>query len=176
MPPAKSELEGSMATDKPITRERILRILNAQAEKTARAIAGLDEATLSLPARDDGWTAKEILAHMAWGHEAMLALAQNRVPSEQISGAFDLDAHNEAQRQRTRDLPLADVLVLLDQARQKVRAYVEQVDEADFNQMIHTPWMGDHPQGQFLIFPALHEGGHRAQLETWRATLEETAQ
>lgn len=164
-----------MATEKPITRERILRILEAQAEKTARAIAGLDEATLNLPAREDGWTAKEILAHMASGHEGMLALAQGRGPSEQASGAFDLDAHNEAQRQRTHDLPLAEVLVLLDQARQKVRTYVEQVGEAELNQIVSTPWMGDHPQGQFLIYPALHEGGHRAELEKWRATLVEKA-
>ncbi len=32
--------------------------------------------------------------------------------------------------------------------------------------------MGDHAQGQFLIYPALHEGSHRAELEQWRATLE----
>lgn len=164
-----------MAADKPITRERILRILDAQAEKTARAIAGLDEATLNLPARDDGWTAKEILAHMASGHEGMLALAQGRGPAGEASGNFDLDAHNEAQRQRTRDLPLADVLALLDRARQQVRAYVTQVDEAELNQIVRTPWMGDHPQGQFLIYPALHEGGHRAELEKWRATLGEEA-
>jgi len=105
----------------------------------------------------------------------MLALAQGRGPSEQVSGAFDLDAHNEAQRQRTHDLPLAEVLVLLDQARQKVRAYVEQVGETELNQIVSTPWMGDHPQGQFLIYPALHEGGHRAELEKWRATLVEKA-
>jgi uncharacterized protein (TIGR03083 family) len=173
MPLAKSDLEGSMATDKPITRERILRILDAQAEKTARAIAGLDEASLNLPARGDGWTAKEILAHMASGHDGMLALAQGRAPAIQAPGAFDLDAHNEAQRQRTRDLPLADVLAMLDQARQRVRTHVEQVDEAELNQLVCTPWMGDHPKGQFLIYPALHEGGHRAELEKWRATLAE---
>jgi len=162
-----------MATEKPITRERILRILDTQAEKTARAIAGLDEASLNLPARGDGWTAKEILAHMASGHDGMLALAQGRVPAVQAPGAFDLDAHNEAQRQRTRDLPLADVLAMLDQARQRVRTHVEQVDEAELNQLVCTPWMGDHPKGQFLIYPALHEGGHRAELEKWRATLAE---
>jgi uncharacterized protein (TIGR03083 family) len=172
---AISDLEGSMATDKPITRERILRILDAQAEKTARVIAGLDEAALNLPARDDGWTAKEILAHMASGHEGMLALAQGRISREQASGAFDIDKHNEAQRQRTRDLPLTDVLLLLDQARQRVRAYIEQMDEADLNKIVCTPWMGDHPKGQFLIYPALHEGGHRAELEKWRATLVEKA-
>ena len=164
-----------MATDKPITRERILRILDAQAEKTARTIAGLDEAALNLPARDDGWTAKEILAHMASGHEGMLALAQGLIPSEKASGVFDLDAHNEAQRQRTHDLPLTDVLILLDRARQEVRAYIQQVDEADLNQIVRTPWMGDHPKGQFLIYPALHEGGHRAELEKWRVALGEKA-
>lgn len=164
-----------MATDKPITCERILRILDAQAEKTARAIAGLDEVTLNSLARDDGWTAKEILAHMASGHEGMLALAQDRGPTMEAPGAFDLDAHNEAQRQRTRDLPLADVLALLDRARQQVRIYVGQVDEAELNEVVCTPWMGDHPKGQFLIYPALHEGGHRAELEKWRATLGEEA-
>lgn len=160
-----------MASDKPITRDRILRILDAQAQKTAHTIAGLDEATLNQPAREDGWTAKDILAHMISGHEGMLLLAQGRIPGGQTAESFDLDASNEAWRQACRDLPLAEVLARLEQARASVRAYIEQVDEAEYQQLVHTPWMGDHPLGQFLIYPALHEGGHRAELERWRAAL-----
>lgn len=155
--------------DKPITRQRILRILDSQAQKTAQAIAGLDEATLNRPARDDGWTAREILAHMASGHEGMLALAQGQAPA---GHSFDLDAYNEAQRQRAGGMSVAEVLAWLEAARGTVRAYVEQVDEAAYGEMVHTPWMGDHPLGQFLLYPALHEGSHRAELEAWRATLE----
>lgn len=160
-----------MAGDKPITRERILRILDGQAEKTAKAIAGLDETMLSLPAREDGWTAKEILAHMIAGHEGMLLLAQGAVPGGQAVDAFDLNAYNEARRRACRDLSVAEILARLEQMRARVRAYIEQVDEADYEQLVHTPWMGDHPMGQFLIYPALHEGGHRAELERWRAAL-----
>jgi len=158
-------------SDKPITRERLLRILDGQARKTAQAIAGLDEAALDRPARDDGWTAKEILAHIATSHEGLLRLAQGRMPEGPAVAEFNLDEYNEAQRQKYRDLPLAEVLALLDGARQKVRVYIEQVDEVEYNDLVRTPWLGDHPQGQFLMFPALHEGGHRAQLEAWRATL-----
>ena len=161
-----------MSSNKPITRERILRILEDQAAKTSRVIAGLDEATLNLPARGDGWTAKEILAHMIAGHEGMLLLAQGRVPGGQALDSFDLNANNEAQRLAYRDLPLAEILTRLDEVRGRVRAYIEEVDEADYQQMVHTPWMGDFPKGQFLIYPALHEGGHRAELERWRTTLQ----
>jgi uncharacterized damage-inducible protein DinB len=162
-----------MTTDKPITRERLLRILDTQAQKTAQAIAGLDETALDLPARDDGWTARDILAHMASGHEGMLALAQGRVPGGLAFDAFELDAHNEAQRQRARSLSLAQVLARLEAARGEVRAYIEQVDETEYGDLVHTPWMGEHLKGRFLMYPALHEGGHRAELEAWRATLQE---
>jgi uncharacterized protein (TIGR03083 family) len=160
-----------MATDKPITRERLLRILDGQAEKTRRVIAGLDEATLNLPARDDGWTARDILGHMASGHEGMLALAQGRAPAGQSFEDFDLDAHNEAQRQCARALSLDEVLAWLETARAATRRYIEETDEAEYGDLVRTPWMGDHPKGQFLMYPALHEGGHRAELEAWRATL-----
>jgi uncharacterized protein (TIGR03083 family) len=161
-----------MMAEKPITRERLLRILDSQAQKTARAIGGLDEATLNMPARDDGWTARDILAHMASGHEGMLALARGKLPSGQSFDSFDLDEHNEAQRQRARDLPLADVLAWLEAARAEVRAHIEHVDQTEYGDLVRTPWMGDHPKGQFLMYPALHEGGHRAELEPWRAGLE----
>ncbi len=164
-----------MSTEKPITRERLLRILDTQAQKTAQAIAGLDEAALDLPARDDGWTARDILAHMAAGHEGMLALAQGRVPGGLAFEQFDLDAHNEAQRQDARSLSLAEVLARLEAARSQVRAYIQGVDEASYGEVVRTPWMGEHSKGQFLLFPALHEGGHRAELEAWRATLEARA-
>jgi uncharacterized damage-inducible protein DinB len=160
-----------MTTEKPITRERLLRILDSQAQKTAQAIAGLDEGTLNLPARDDGWTAKDILGHMASAHEGMLALAQGRMPGGPAAEPFDLDQHNETQRQRARGLSLAQVLAWLELARGDVRDYIEAVDEAEYGDLVPTPWMGDHPKGQFLMYPALHEGGHRAELETWRATL-----
>jgi uncharacterized damage-inducible protein DinB len=158
-------------TDKPITRERLLHILDSQAQKTAQAIAGLDEATLDLPARDDGWTARDILAHIASGHEGMLALAQGRVPGGLAFESFSLDEHNEAQRQLARSLTLGEVLDRLEAARGQVRAFIEQEDEARYGDVVHTPWMGGHARGQFLMYPALHEGGHRVELEAWRATL-----
>lgn len=161
-----------MTTDKPITRERLLRILDGQAAKTARTIADLDEATLNLPARPDGWTAKEILAHLIAAYEGFYLLVQGQVPDGMAGESFDLDAYNESRRLACRDVPVAEVLARLEAARGRIRAYIEQADESDYRQVIHTPWMGDHPQGQFLMYPALHEGGHRAELERWRAALE----
>jgi uncharacterized damage-inducible protein DinB len=162
-------------SDKPITRDRLLRVLDGQATKTGAIIGGLDDAALMQPARDDGWTAKEILAHMAWGHEGMLACALGQVPGGLGASTFDLDGYNEAQRQRVADLSVADVLAWLEAARGRLRAYIDQLDEAHYGELVHTPWMGDHAMGQFLMFPALHEGGHRAQLEQWRASREAKA-
>ncbi|HNS51463.1 MAG TPA: DinB family protein [Anaerolineae bacterium] len=161
-------------SDVPITRERLLRILDGQAAKTRIVIAGLDETQLSQPARQDGWTAKEVLAHMAWGHEGMLACVLGQaVPGQE--GPFDLDAFNEARRQQAASLSVAEVLAWLEEARGSVRALIEQLDEARYYDVIHTPWMGDHCLGQFLMFPALHEGGHRTELAAWRAAMETPA-
>jgi uncharacterized damage-inducible protein DinB len=157
--------------DKPITQERLLRILDGQASKTEAAIAGLDEAAFDLPARHDGWTAKEVLGHIASAHEAMLALAQGA--QAWSTGDFDLDAVNEDQRQRTSGMALPEVLTWLEKARASVRAYILEVSPSQYDETVHTPWMGDHPKGQFLMYPALHEGGHRVELEAWRSTLTE---
>ena len=158
--------------DKPVTRERLLRILDGQAAKTEATIAGLDEATCDCPARPDGWTAKEVLGHMASGHQGMLALAQGGWMGGVDPGSFDLDRYNEEQRQRSHAMSLSDVLDWLRAARGEVRAYIEALGEAAYQEEVHTPWMGDHPRGKFLLFPALHEGGHRLELERWRASLE----
>lgn len=162
-------------SDAPITRERLLRILDGQAAKTSAVIAGLDESQLAQPARQDGWTAKEVLAHMAWGHEGMLACALGQIVPGQEGPAFDLDAYNEARRRQAASLSVAEVLAWLQEARGRVRALIEQVDEARYQDVIHTPWMGDHLLGQFLMFPSLHEGGHRTELAAWRAALEPQA-
>jgi uncharacterized damage-inducible protein DinB len=161
-------------SDKPITRERLLHILDGQAAKTRSVIAGLDEGALAQPARNDGWSAKEILAHMAWGHEGMLACALGQQLGDEDKAGFDLDAYNQARRQGVADLSVAEVLAWLEAARGRVRATIEQLDEVRYEDAVHTPWMGDHRLGQFLMFPALHEGGHRAELERWRASLEES--
>jgi hypothetical protein len=159
-------------SEKPITRERLLRVLDGQAQKTAHTIAGLDEAALNRPARGDGWTAKEILGHMASGYEGMLALAEGRIPGEAALDTFNLDAHNQASRECAACMSLEQVLDWLAAARSHMRACIEQTDEAAFGELVHTPWMGDHPRGQFLMFPALHEGGHRVELEQWRTVIQ----
>jgi uncharacterized damage-inducible protein DinB len=156
-------------SDKPITPERLLRILDSQAQKTAHAIAGLDAAAFDEVARHDGWTARDVLGHIASGYEGLLALAQNRVPGELEPETFDLDIYNELRRHQARRLSLAELLSRLETARRAMRDYIEATDEDAYAEMVHIPWMGDHPRGQFLMFPALHEGGHRAQLDEWRA-------
>ena len=161
--------------DAPITRERLLRILDGQAAKTRGVIAGMAEPQLAQPAREDGWTAKEVLAHMAWGYEGMLACALGQVVPGQTGAGFDLDAYNEARRQQVASLSAAEVLAWLEEARGRVRALIEQVDEARYQDVIHTPWMGDHLLGQFLMYPSLHEGGHRTEMAAWRAALETKA-
>jgi hypothetical protein len=165
-----------MTTDKPITRERLLRVLDGQIQKTDRLIAALlarGPAAFDRPARDDGWTAKEILAHMAWGYLGLLTLAEGQAPPGSEAGAFDLDAFNETQRQKAASLPLADVLARLATARARLQAAIEATPEDDYGRVVHTPWMGDHSLGQFLMFPALHEGGHRQEIERWQAAQED---
>jgi uncharacterized protein (TIGR03083 family) len=154
-------------TDKPITQERILRILEGQAAKTDRLIASLDASECDRPARGDGWTVKEIVAHMASGHEGMLALAQGRIPGGVDLAVFDIHEYNEAQRRRSASMSLAEVLDWLQTARQQVRAYVEELDETEYAHIVSVPWLGENPRGQFLLFPALHEGGHRVEIEQW---------
>ena len=111
---------------------------------------------------------------MASGHEGLLALAQGRAPGGQSFEDFHLDAHNEAQRQRARALsPRRGAGLAGNGPGDDATHYIEQADEAEYGDLVRTPWMGDHAKGQFLMYPALHEGGHRAELEAWRAALEE---
>jgi hypothetical protein len=108
---------------------------------------------------------------MAWAYEGFLAVALGRVPGGADAAAFDLDAFNDARRNEVAGMSVVEVLDWLHTARRHIRECIEQLDEACYGEAVHTPWMGDHLRGQFMMFPSLHEGGHRQELEQWRLRL-----
>lgn len=95
--------------------------------------AGLDEARLTEPGVMDGWSVKDILAHVTtWEEEALrylpIIMDGGRTPrySQKYGG---IDAFNAQMAEKKGDLPLAEVLRQLEETHRRLIDYVRGVPE-----------------------------------------------
>ena len=102
-----------------------------------RAIDGCAEADLSKPIRDDGWSAFQILSHLAISCRGLLALAKahfraasagQEVP---VDPGFDLNRWNEEQVALWAERSLADVRTDWAETQRRFHAFIAELSEAD---------------------------------------------
>jgi len=109
-----------------------------------QAIAGLDEAALSAPGPDGGWSIKDHLAHLSDWDRRLLAGIQGRPPYEAMGvdralwEADDLDRLNAALYERSRARAAAEVLAEFRATRQQVLDALEPLAEADLHRPFNT--------------------------------------
>ncbi len=98
----------------------------------------------------DGWRARDVLAHIAlWERAANWKLTGAPVPNAadlMDRDPWDLDAFNEAMRERWRDRSAADVVAELRAAHEALVATVQEAPDEDCA-----------PQGR--VWVAIHEDG-----------------
>jgi hypothetical protein len=110
------------------------------------AIAALDDAALLEPAPGmDGWTRKDVLAHMEWwnDHSARVveALTAGREPYPR-EGPFDVDALNARILDQNRDRTAADVRTGEATSFARLVERVEAASEEELFEVGRYPWLG----------------------------------
>jgi uncharacterized protein (TIGR03083 family) len=119
-------------------RQQLLRQLDKAWTAFNASYAGLSDAQLTEPGVMDGWSVKDILAHVTtWEEEALKYLpliAAGGRPPRYSTLYGGIDAFNAQMTAQKQGLSLADVLRQLDETHQRLVAYIHGAPEALFTQ------------------------------------------
>jgi Protein of unknown function (DUF1706) len=122
-----------------------------RAHAALEAAAGrLDEAAFMAEVPDmDGWTCKDVLAHVSWWSEhsagVVEALLAGRDPYPRDGAPFDIDAHNARVLAESRGRSLDDVRRAEADAYRRVVAAVETAGEVDLLEPGRFAWLAGEP-------------------------------
>ncbi len=150
-------------------RRHLLARLAAERAGLLEQLIGLDETTLTEVPVLDGWTVKDLLAHIAawdrWELREMKRILGGEPPD--LSAIRDMDSYNAAVVAAWRDRPLTEVLAELREARAAWVAWLRTLPEEQF-------FLQRLFGGEDWSFPGCvevqwrHDAEHAAQISAWR--------
>lgn len=129
-------------------------------------VGALDDAQLTQPALDAGWSVKDVLAHVsAW--ERLCAswledVAHGRMPER--PEVRDVDGTNAREYERARDLPRREILAASRRSYEAILDSVRALSEADLADQTRFGW----PTWQMASSNSdEHYREHTDQIESW---------
>jgi hypothetical protein len=118
-----------------------------------------------LSQRADGWTAHDIVAHVADSNYGLALMALGEIkpqlPLNPETGWMDVDDYNEQRRARNASLPRAKITERLSTSLDHMRRAIEGTDDMDAPSPIGPP----HTMGTWLRRMVQHNQEHRQELE-----------
>jgi hypothetical protein len=148
-----------------MTRERLLKRVDAAWAAFTNSYAGLTESQLLQPGVTTAWSVRDIIVHVTtWEEEAVThlpgILAGRRPPRYSVTHG-GITAFNALMTDRRKDLPLAEVFTLQAAAHRRVMALIKRVpedqlgSETRFRRRLRLDTYG-------------HYAGHTAAILKWR--------
>ena len=113
------------------TREQLLAALRADAARLPELVGAIGEAELERGVYENGWNARQLLAHLAaieWTYPRLIERAQAGGSGSSAGGTFDMDAYNERQVAKRAEAGIAE---LLEEFGRNRAATIEAVAAAD---------------------------------------------
>ena len=151
-------------------RAHLLADLAVERIRLLEQITGLDEKTLSESPVFDDWTAKDLLAHVAFWDEFVTGRVRMILEGREgeIVGV-DLDARNLAVHAERKDWPLAQAVEACVNARADFLATLARLSDEELHRQRHFPW-GEASVRLWTGWRAMHDAEHAADLAAWRPT------
>jgi uncharacterized protein (TIGR03083 family) len=121
----------------------------------------------------DGWTVKEILAHIAaWDREIARGLDELLAGRRPAFVSYREDEFNAQTAQASRGTSLADVLTEVQDAHEQLISRVERVADDQWQQPSPYQWSDQTPMTVASLFGYTYKGqthyaGHTAEIEEW---------
>lgn len=111
------------------------------------------------------WSAMDLLRHLVWAEGGMLRLMrQIRAGEEGAPADFDLDRYNAAGVNKLKDEMPADLLLRLEKNRNELLAFVESLEEGDWEKKGRHGSLRIMSIQEILERIADHEAQHLADL------------
>lgn len=160
-------------------RRELLARLMVERAGLLQQFLGLGEETLTTVAVMDRWTAKDLLAHIAYWdafQAARITLTlENRLDASQpMGGKVDLDARNVEVYGRFKEIPLEGALAMLLKERGGFLAALKRVPDAHLWQEIEMPWGLRTRIADWARWRHEHDAEHARHLKAWRERMPET--
>ena len=152
-----------------MNRAEIIAALETDAAAVAEAVSGLPDRRWNAGVYENGWTARQLLAHLAaieWTYPKLIDRARE-APSAPAAGGggFDMDAYNRRQVEKRADASVAD---LLDEFSSNRAATIAALRDADDDLLARPARSAGGVQGTLLqVFASVavdHVRQHLADL------------
>jgi hypothetical protein len=119
-----------------MTKEQLLKKLDAAWMDFNESYAGLSESEVLEPGVTGNWSVKDIIAHVTWWDEEAikhLPIILKGVRPPRYSVKYGgIDAFNAIMTERKKDLSLAEVLRERDETHRRLVAYIKTLPEEQF--------------------------------------------
>ena len=154
------------AASMPGVRAAHIETLRLLPERLRAAVAGLNEAQLDTPYRDEGWSVRQVVHHLADSH----ANAFIRVKLALTEDWPTIKPYDEAAWARLPDsrLPIDGSLVFIDSLHARWVALLQSMSEEDFQRGYNHPEMGPQNLAAALALYEWHSRHHVAHINNLR--------
>lgn len=147
----------------------LVRTMREAHRQVADAIEQLPDERLTEPVMD-GWTGKDVVAHMAWWHEHSVqvieSLRAGREPYDADDPGFALDTLNERTLREHRDDPPQLVRREFNASFSRLLAALEPLRDGDLFAGDRWPWLRGEPLAETILWDSSrHYDAHREHLE-----------
>ena len=148
------------------SRQEQIETLRELPARLRAAVDGLSDAQLDTPYREDGWTVRQLVHHVADSHANSYVRFKLALTEETPAiKAYDEKAWAELADSR---LPAAVSLEMTEAVHARLLALIEAMTEADFARQFRHPERGTVTLGDNLAIYAWHSRHHVAHITRLR--------
>lgn len=148
---------------RPAEFEKHLRTLRTLPARAGSATAGLTDAQLDTPYREGGWTARQVVHHLADAH-LNAAVRVRLALTEDHPTVKPYDQDRWAALEDARTLPLGPSLDILRGVHERLVALFESLPDDAWNRTVHHPEAGTIRVSDFLSIYSAHGDHHLDQI------------
>jgi hypothetical protein len=163
-----------MTMTESMSKARIMDLVQRERRALERVLAGLGEAQMIQPGVENGWSVKDIMAHITDWERRMVGWIEEslrgEVPQRPAPGMTwdDMDALNEQTYLLNKDRELHKVLADFHRSYEDALQVVEALTEEDLIAPQRFVWRGGDPMWHMVASNTWeHYQEHRESIEKW---------
>jgi hypothetical protein len=163
--------------DEPQNQGELMELIHRERAALEETLSRLDEQQLLLPLGTDGWTVKDLLAHITIWEQRMVQWMQESLqgitPERPAPGMTwdDLDRLNLINFQESKDLPLETVLGDFNRSHDQVLKLVGELTQEELFDPQHFAWRNGDPMWHMVAANTWwHYREHNETIRSWMMT------